>query len=230
MATALITGASSGLGRALAIRLGRAGLTIVGIARHEGPLRATIEEIRAAGGTAHAIAADVGERDSATRIAGEAHALAGHIDLVIHCASTLGETPLRLVADTEPDVFDQVLQVNLAGPFRLTKALLGPMVLRGKGTVVFVSSDAAVEGYPTWGAYGASKAGLDHLARVWSAELADTGVRIVSLDPGDMDTPMHAAAIPDADPATLADPDDVAARIVDLLPELPPTVRMKVSS
>src|SRR6185436_3327475 len=122
-----------------------------------------------------------------------------------------------------------VLQVNLAGPFRLTRAILGSMLLRNKGTIVFVSSDAAVEGYPTWGAYGASKAGLDHLARVWAAELAGTGVRVVALDPGDMDTPMHAAAIPDADPATLARPEDVAARVADLLRELPPTVRMKVS-
>jgi short-subunit dehydrogenase len=79
------------------------------------------------------------------------------------------------------------------------------MVLRGRGAVVFVSSDAAVEGYPTWGAYGASKAGLDQLARVWAAEL-------------------------DADPASLARPEDVAARIADLLRELPPTVRMKVAS
>ena len=230
MSTALITGASSGLGRALALRLARDGFTIVGVARHPEPLQALMDEIVAQGGKAHAIPADVGERDSAIRIAGEAHALVGHVDVLIHCASTLGDTPLRLVADTEPDVFDEVLQVNLAGPFRLTKALLGPMILRGRGAVVFVSSDAAVEGYPTWGAYGASKAGLDQLARVWAAELAGTGVRVVSLDPGDMDTPMHAAAIPDCDPATLARPEDVAARIADLLQELPPTVRMKVSS
>ncbi len=230
MSTALITGASSGLGRALALRLAGNGVVVVGVARHEEPLRAVVEEIAAAGGRAHAIPADVGDRDSATRIAGEAHALAGHVDLLIHCASTLGQTPLRLVADTDPDAFEQVMQVNLAGPFRLTKALLGPMILRGNGTVVFVSSDAAVEGYPTWGAYGASKAGLDQLARVWAAELAGTGVRVVSLDPGDMDTPMHAAAIPDADPASLARPDDVAARIVDLLSELPPVVRTKVAS
>jgi NAD(P)-dependent dehydrogenase (short-subunit alcohol dehydrogenase family) len=230
MSTALITGASSGLGRALSIRLARDGFTIILVARHPEALQTTVEEIVAAGGTAHAIAADVGERTSATRIAGEAHALAGHVDVLIHCASTLGETPLRLVADTAPDAFDEVLQVNLAGPFRLTKALVGPMLLRGRGTVVFVSSDAAVEGYPTWGAYGASKAGLDQLARVWAAELAGTGVRVVSIDPGDMDTPMHAAAIPDADPSTLARPDDVAARIADLLGELPPVVRMKVAS
>jgi NAD(P)-dependent dehydrogenase (short-subunit alcohol dehydrogenase family) len=230
MSTALITGASSGLGRALAIRLAREGFTIVGIARNLGPLQATVDEVVAAGGHAHAIPADVGDRDSATRIAGEAHALVGHVDVLVHCASTLGETPLRLVADTEPDVFDEVLQVNLAGPFRLTKALLGRMILRGRGTVVFVSSDAAVEGYPTWGAYGASKAGLDQLARVWAAELAGTGVRVVSIDPGDMDTPMHAAAIPDADPVSLARPEDVAARIADLIRELPPTVRMKAAS
>jgi NAD(P)-dependent dehydrogenase (short-subunit alcohol dehydrogenase family) len=230
MSTALITGASSGLGRALALRLAHEGTTIVAVARRADALVALTDEIRANGGTAHAVAADVGARDSATRVAGEAHALAGHVDLVVHCASTLGDTPLRLVADTEPDTFDEVLQVNLAGPFRLTKALVGPMILRGHGTVVFVSSDAAVEGYPTWGAYGASKAGLDQLARVWAAELEGTGVRVVSLDPGDMDTPLHAAAIPEADPATLARPDDVAMRIAELLRDLPPAVRTKVAS
>jgi NAD(P)-dependent dehydrogenase (short-subunit alcohol dehydrogenase family) len=88
------------------------------------------------------------------------------------------------------------------------------MVLRGWGTFVFISSDAAVEAYPTWGAYGASKAALDHLGRIWAEELAGTGVRVVAVDPGEMDTRMHADAVPDADRSALASPDDVARRIV----------------
>ena len=107
--------------------------------------------------------------------------------------------------------------VNVVGPFRLTKILAGSMALRGRGTVVFVSSDAAVEQYPRWGAYGASKAAADHMARVWAEELRDAGVRVVAVDPGEMDTRMHADAVPDADRATLARPADVARRLVAAL-------------
>ncbi len=91
------------------------------------------------------------------------------------------------------------------------------MALRGGGLVVHVSSDAAVNAYPTWGAYSVSKAALDHLTRLWAVELEELGVRVLSVDPGDMDTAMHAAAIPDADPSELTDPDVVAARLVDLI-------------
>jgi NAD(P)-dependent dehydrogenase (short-subunit alcohol dehydrogenase family) len=91
------------------------------------------------------------------------------------------------------------------------------MALRGSGVVVHVSSDAAVEPYPRWGAYGISKAAQDHLARILGAELADTGVRVLAVDPGEMDTAMHAAAIPEADRATLQRPADVAKRIAALI-------------
>jgi NAD(P)-dependent dehydrogenase (short-subunit alcohol dehydrogenase family) len=91
------------------------------------------------------------------------------------------------------------------------------MALRGAGTVVHISSDAAVEPYPTWGAYGISKAAQDHLSRILAAELQGTGVRVLAVDPGEMDTVMHAAAIPDADRATLARPSEVAARIVQMV-------------
>src|SRR5439155_17254231 len=135
---------------------------------------------------------------------GTAAALVGEVDVVVHDASTLGAVPLRLLADTACEDLEQVLAVNLVGPFRLTKALVGPMILRGGGLVVHVSSDAAVNAYPHWGAYGASKAALDHMGRTWAAELGGTGVRFLAIDPGEMDTDMHAAAIPEADRALLA--------------------------
>ena len=125
--------------------------------------------------------------------------------------------PLRLVLDTDCEDLERALAVNVVGPFRLSKALAGPMVLRGRGTIVNISSDAATEAYARWGGYGASKAAFDQLGRVWAAELAGTGVRIFSVDPGEMDTRMHADAIPDADRATLADPARVAVEIVALL-------------
>ena len=90
--------------------------------------------------------------------------------------------------------------------------------LLGRGAVVLnVSSDAAVNPYPSWGAYGASKAGLRHLSAIWDAELTAAGVRFLSIDPGDMDTPLHAAAAPDADPATLKRPEDAARELADAI-------------
>jgi NAD(P)-dependent dehydrogenase (short-subunit alcohol dehydrogenase family) len=99
----------------------------------------------------------------------------------------------------------------------LTQALIGSMLLRDRGVIINVTSDAAVTGYPGWGAYAVSKAALEGLTRTWATELAQTGVRIYAVDPGDMDTDMHRAAIPDADPSVLARPDDVARAFVRLV-------------
>ena len=137
---------------------------------------------------------------------GQAAALVGPIALLINNASTLGPLPLRLLLDTDCEDLERALAVNLVGAFRLTKVLAGPMVLRGAGTIVNVTSDAATEPYERWGAYGASKAALEQLGRVWAAELAGTGVRLFTVDPGEMDTRMHADAIPDANRAELSDP------------------------
>ena len=215
--TALVTGGGRGLGRALAGALARAGARVVVVARRKGDLDAVVDEIRAAGGSAFAIAADLGDKDAIYPIAGEAAALVGPIDILINDASTLGPTPLPLLLDTECEDLERVLAVNVVGPFRLTKVVAGAMALRGRGVVVNVSSDAAVAAYPRWGAYGVSKAALDHLTRIWSAELEGTGVRFLAVDPGEMDTDMHADAIPDADRAALAAPAVVAARIVEML-------------
>ncbi|HEX6275056.1 MAG TPA: SDR family oxidoreductase [Polyangiaceae bacterium] len=214
---ALVTGASRGLGAALARELARRGARVVLVARHGDPLEAVARSIRESGGEAHALVADVADKHAVYPLAGTAAELVGPVDLLIHNASELGPTPLRLLLDTECEDLERVLAVNLVGPFRLTKALAGSMALRGRGTIVHVSSDASVNAYPTWGAYSASKAALDHLGRVLAAELAPHGVRVLAVDPGDMNTAMHAAAVPDADLASLADPDDVARRIVRLL-------------
>lgn len=213
----LITGASRGLGRALAEQLAARHARVALVAREAGPLGAVVEGIRARGGIAHAVVGDVGDKDAIHRIAGQAQGLVGEIGIAIHNASTLGPTPLRLLLDTECEDLARVLETNLVGPFRLTKILAGAMALRGGGVVVHVSSDAAVEAYPRWGAYGVSKAAQDHLSRILAAELAGTGVRVLSVDPGEMDTAMHAAAIPEADPASLQQPVDVARRIVDMI-------------
>jgi NAD(P)-dependent dehydrogenase (short-subunit alcohol dehydrogenase family) len=213
----VITGGSQGLGAALGRAFAASGAKVALIARGRAALERVVDDIRAAGGEAHAIAADVGDKSTTYAIAGQAAALIGPADIVVHNASTLGPTPLPLLLDTECEDLAHVLEVNLIGPFRLTKALAGNMLLRGQGLVVHVSSDAAVEAYPGWGAYGVSKAALDHLARVWAAELDEAGVRFLSIDPGEMATAMHQAAIPDADPSSLADPAAVAARILAIV-------------
>lgn len=214
---ALVTGASRGLGRALAEVLAARGARVALVARDGGGLADVVATLRAKGHDAHAIVADISEKDAIHRIAGQAQGLIGEIGIAIHNASTLGPTPLRLLLDTECEDLAHVLETNLVGPFRLTKILAGAMVLRGQGTIVHISSDAAVEAYPRWGAYGVSKAAQDHLSRILATELEGTGVRVVSVDPGEMDTAMHRAAIPEADPATLQKPRDVAVRIADLI-------------
>jgi NAD(P)-dependent dehydrogenase (short-subunit alcohol dehydrogenase family) len=214
---ALVTGASRGLGRALAEQLAARGARVALVAREAGPLRDVVAGIRARGGDAHAIAGDIAAKAAIHAIAGQAQGLVGEIGIAIHNASTLGPTPLRLLLDTECEDLAAVLETNLVGPFRLTKVLAGAMAIRGAGVIVHISSDAAVEPYPRWGAYGASKAAQDHLSKILAAELDGTGVRVLAVDPGEMDTAMHAAAIPEADRATLQRPDEVAARIVQMI-------------
>jgi NAD(P)-dependent dehydrogenase (short-subunit alcohol dehydrogenase family) len=213
----LVTGGGRGLGAALGRVLARAGARVVLASRTASEVEAVAAEIRAGGGEAHALAVDVASGDAGATLAAAAAELAGPLDVLVHNASDLGPIPLRPLAETPPDAFARVLQVNLLGPFRLTQAVVGSMVLRGSGLVVHVTSDAGTEAYPGWGAYGVSKAALDHLARIWAAELEGTGVRFLSVDPGEMRTRMHRDALPDADPATLADPARVAEAFLDLL-------------
>ncbi len=228
----LITGASRGLGAALAKELAARGAKLALVARGESDLNAVVAAIRSASGDAHAIVADVGDKDEVYAIAGIAASLVGDVEIVVHNASELGPSPLRLLADTACEDLERVLAVNVVGPFRLTKALVGPMLLRGHGLVVHVSSDAGVNAYPRWGAYGASKAAFDHLERIWATELEDTGVRFFGVDPGEMDTAMHAAAIPDADPDTLERPEDVARRVAEMIADdtIPNGARLEASA
>jgi len=214
----LVTGASRGLGRALTLQLARGGASLAICARDAARLDAVAAEARAAGAAdVLAVAADVGSARDAERLVAASFDRYGRVDVLVNNASALGPTPLPYLADASSEALREVLEVNLLGAFRLTQAVIGNMLLRGRGLVVNLSSDAAVEGYPGWGLYGASKAGLDLMTRVWSAELQGSGVRVVAVDPGDMDTDMHRAADPDADPSTLRRPEDVAVALAGLL-------------
>ena len=213
----MITGASRGLGEALALQLAAEGARLVLVSRQRATLEPVVRRIREAGGEAHALEADIGSKGDIYPLAGAATALVGPIELLIHNASELGPTPLRLLLDTDCEDFERVLAVNLVGPFRLSRVIAGSMALRQRGTIVHVSSDASINAYCHWGAYSVSKAALDHLSRLWAAELSERGVRSFSVDPGEMDTEMHRAALPNADRATLARPQIVAARIAGLI-------------
>ncbi len=213
---ALITGASRGLGRALAMAFAREGAALALCARGQEALELVAAELAALGAAVLAVPADVRSARDLERLVALTLDRYQRVDILVNNASELGPTPLPYLADYAPAAFDDVLQVNLVAPFRLTQALIGGMLLRDRGVIVNVTSDAAVAGYPGWGAYAVSKAALEGLTRTWAAELAQTGVRIYAVDPGDMDTDMHRAAIPDADPSELARPDDVALAFVRL--------------
>jgi NAD(P)-dependent dehydrogenase (short-subunit alcohol dehydrogenase family) len=217
---ALVTGGSAGLGLALGAELAKRGARVVLVARNEARLVNAADAIRAEVGTngeVHALAFDVGDKESAHRITGAAAALVGPIDVLVHNASTLGPLPMPFVIDTACEDFSAVLETNVVGPLRIDKIVGGSMALRKTGVIVHVSSDAAVSGYPRWGAYGVSKAALDQLARVLGAELGEHGVRVFSVDPGEMDTKMHADAMPEADPKTLERPARVAERLATMI-------------
>jgi NAD(P)-dependent dehydrogenase (short-subunit alcohol dehydrogenase family) len=215
--TALVAGGSRGLGRALGLRFAAEGVRVVLVARSHAELDEAVNEIVSRGGVAFGIVADVGEKESIYPIVGQAAALAGPVDILINNASTLGPLPLRLLPDTDCEDFERALQVNTLAPFRLIKAVAGSMALRKTGVIVNISSDGAVEAYPSWGVYSVSKAALDHLTRIAAAELADTSVRFLAVDPGEMNTRMHRDALPDADPASLESPEVVAETIVKMI-------------
>ena len=191
MRTALITGASQGLGLALAAALAADGWHVVVDARTATDLHRAVGSLGP--GEVTAIPGDVaddGHRRALVAAAGS------RLDLLILNASSLGPTPLPPLADYDLDAFRRVLEVNTVAPLALVQQAL-PALRAAGGRILALSSDAAVEGYPGWGGYGASKAALDQLARVLGAE--EHAVRVYAVDPGDMRTQMHAAAFPGED-------------------------------
>ena len=216
-----VTGGTSGLGLALLRLLHARGATLGFVASDAARVRRVATELP---GT-HGIAGDIAAKTETHRIALQLNAALGGLDVLVNNASSLGPVPLALLADTECEDFERALATNLLGPFRLTKALLGSLAATARDAaprqpgalVVNIVSDAAVTPYAGWGAYGASKAALAHLSRIWDEELREHGVRVLGFDPGDMDTPLHALALPDADPASLKQPADAARELAALI-------------
>jgi len=215
-----ITGGTSGLGLALVRDFLARGAQVAFVARHRDGVAKVMREHTGA----HGIAGDVSKKDDIHPIAIQILAALGGLDVLINNASDLGPSPLALLADTACEDVERTLATNLLGPFRLTKALLGALASsarEGRGAVILnVSSDAAINAYPRWGAYGVSKAALHHLSRIWNEELSAEGIPVMSLDPGDMDTPMHELALPGADRTGLKRPETAAREFADAIGKL----------
>ncbi|MBI4907541.1 MAG: SDR family oxidoreductase [Acidobacteria bacterium] len=215
-----ITGGTSGLGLALVRQFHARGAQVAFVARG----RQGVERVARDNPGVHGITSDVSKKEDIHPIAIQMVSLLGGLDVLINNASTLGPTPLELLADTDCEDLELAFATNVLGPFRLTKAVMGSLASsarQGRGAVVLnVSSDAALTPYQRWGAYGATKAALHQLSRIWNEELTAQGIAFLSLDPGDMDTPMHALAVPDADPATLKSPETAARELAGAITSL----------
>jgi NAD(P)-dependent dehydrogenase (short-subunit alcohol dehydrogenase family) len=212
-----VTGGTSGLGLALVRELMVRGARVAFVARSRDAVRRVASEQPGA----HGIVGDVANIKDIHPMAIQIVGALGKVDVLVNNASELGPSPLALLADTECEDFERALATNVLGPFRLTKALLGSLASsareRSGAAVINISSDAAINAYPGWGAYGASKAALHHLSRIWHEELAAEGISVLSFDPGDMDTPLHAVAVPDADRSSLKRPEDAACELADAI-------------
>jgi short-subunit dehydrogenase len=208
MKTVLITGASQGLGRAVARLLGSRGYRLVLNARHAERLQEIAWELGAI-----AVPGDVSE------VAEEIAAAAGRVDVLINNASELGPLPMPKLEAYPWDALLRVFKVNAVAPLHLTQLVLPQMKARGEGLIINISSDAATNAYAGWGGYGASKAALEHLSRTLAVELEGSGVRVEIVDPGEMATQMHRDAIDGGDVSHLPSPESVAPRIVSLIEE-----------
>lgn len=221
MRTALITGGSRGFGRATAEALAARGWQLVLDGRDTHALLATAEALPGA----LAVPGDVADAVHRTRLA-EAVRKLGPLDLLLNNASTLGPSPLPPLAAAPLDDVRRAYEVNVLAPLALVQELL-PLLRAAGGTVVNVSSDAAVEPYPTWGAYGSTKAALDQLTAVLGAE--EESLRAYAFDPGDMRTAMHQEAFPGEDISDRPLPETVVPALLRLLDERPDSGRYRAS-
>ena len=208
----LITGASEGLGRALALAFAKEDAEAMAIvSRNRERLNKVADLINQIAPSTKVIvlAGDVSIPQDVERIcATTQQAFNGKIDVLVNNASIIGPTPMPYLLDYPMEDFHKVLNTNLLGPFLMIRNILPSMIENG-GSIINVSSNAGVIGYPGWGAYGISKFGLEGMSQTWASELEDTNVRVNCVDPGNMNTAMHRAAEPDEDPGQWADPSDV---------------------
>jgi NAD(P)-dependent dehydrogenase (short-subunit alcohol dehydrogenase family) len=218
MRTALVTGGSAGLGLALTRALAARGTTVI----TDGRSADALARIDAPG--VRAVPGDVADHAHRAALVREVDA-AGGLDLLVHNASTLGPLPLRPVRELSAADLRALWEVNVAAPVELTRALL-PALHAVDGVVVSVTSDAAVEHYPTWGGYAATKVALEHLTLTLAAE---EGLTAYAVDPGDMRTRMQQDAFPGEDISDRPEPETVVPAILALLDQRPPSGRHRAA-
>ncbi len=201
---ALITGASQGLGRALALACAREGARVVINARSEESIRPVAEEVESAGAEVLALAADVSKSSDVEGMVGAAVERFGRVDVLVNNAGLLG--PRVAIAEYPEEEWRRVIEANLTGPFLVAKAVI-PHMPEG-GSIVNVVSGVSVEGRAEWGAYSVSKFGVEGLTQILASELEGRGIRVNAVDPGGMRTGMRAAAYPEEDPMTRITPEE----------------------
>ena len=221
MRTALITGGSAGFGLATARELGRRGWRVTITGRHPEALAAVREVIP---GRATAIPGDVADQEHRARLS---DAVGSALDLLVNNASELGPSPLPRLSDITADALRSIFDVNVVAPIALA-GLLAQRLEDRNGIVVNLSSDAAVEAYPGWGGYGASKAALDQASAVLAAEHPD--LTVYAFDPGDMRTAMHQRAFPGEDISDRPDPETVVPALMQLIEQRPASGRYSAAS
>ncbi|MEU7055428.1 SDR family NAD(P)-dependent oxidoreductase [Streptomyces sp. NPDC046197] len=226
MPVAIITGASKGLGRALAEALAARGWNLVLDARGAGALTEAAAAVAAHGTRVEALPGDVTDAGHRAGLVAAARELGG-VDLLVHNASALGAEPLVPLAKLPLDGLRRALEVNTVAALGVVQEALPLLRESTAGAVITVSSDAAAEAYETWGGYGASKAALDHLAAVLAVE--EPWLRVWAVDPGDMATDLYAAAVPD-DAGPRPEPASVVPAFLRLLDERPASGRYAAPS
>lgn len=214
---ALVTGASRGIGRAIALELARRGAHVIALARTQGALEELDDAIRALGGEATLVPCDIKDFAALDRLGGAIHERWGKLDILVGNAGVLG--PLTPIAHCDPDKWDQVFAINVTANYRLLRSLDPLLRASDAGRVVLISSGAAQKSNfaAFWGPYAASKSALDAILRSYAAETVNvSNVRAMSVNPGPLRTKMRAAAMPGEDPLTLHTPEELAPKVAEL--------------
>lgn len=208
MTTIMITGASKGLGRALTYAFARDGINLAICARGEEELTKVRNYAEELGAIVLAVQADITEPRDVESFVSLTERAFGKIDVLINNASILGPSPMPYLLDYPEDEFMEVLKANTFSTFLVTKRVLPNMIQHNKGSIVNITSEAGHTGYEGWGVYGISKFAVEGMTETWADELKGTNIRVNMVDPGEMNTGMHALAVPDCQ-YPLAEPHEV---------------------
>lgn len=213
---ALVTGATRGIGRATALALAAKGAQLIAVGRTQGALEELDDAVRTGGGMAATLVPmDLAKADGIDQLGHEIFERHRRLDILVHAAGVLGG--LRPLAHTPPELWERQMAINLTGAYRLIRSLDPLLRASQAGRAVFVTCEQAHRALPFWGAYAATKAGMEAMARAWADEVDASPLRVLLVDPGATRTALRHQAFPGEDKAALADPDEIGAWITDLV-------------